>query len=235
LAAATLYLAVAAAEFNSAAVPVRILFDGVAPLRPYRWVHPPEELANGNQAPEAGMGAVSLDATGSTPTSANTGDGQAIANVAGRAIPGQRGQAFAVVRLTPLDPTRIAPPPPGFRFDGNAYRIEIIYAASGKPVGLRGPLTVALRYATGGTSMVHSSGTGWTALPATKFAGNLNLLVTSTETAGVFAVVAPQDLPYRMRTPWRWYALFLGIPTALALLIGFLPRIVAHLRRRPAS
>src|SRR5207245_1969251 len=59
---ATLYLVVAAAEFRPAAIPIRILFDGVAPLPPYRWVRPPEELAKGNQPPEAGMGTVPLEA-----------------------------------------------------------------------------------------------------------------------------------------------------------------------------
>ena len=179
---ATLYLAVAAAGFRSGAVPVRILFDGVAPPPPYRWARPPEELAGGNQAPEVGMGTVSLDATGSAPASAK----------------------------------RRAP-------------------ASSEARELRRPLTVALRYATGGTSMLRSLGARWAVLPATRFGGSLHLLVASSETAGTFAAAAPQDLPYRIRTPWWWYALFLGIPTALALLIGFLPRIVAYLRRRPAS
>ena len=232
---ATLYLTVAAAGVRSGAVPVRILFDGVAPPPPYRWARPPEELAGGNQAPEVGTGTISLDAAGSTPASATTGDGQATVNIAGRAIPDEPGEGSAVVRVTPLDPASIGPPPSGLRFDGNAYRIEITYASSGKPVELRRPLTVALRYATGGTSIVRSLGGGWAALPATRFAGNLHLLVASTETAGAFAAAAPQDLPYRLRTPWWWYVLFLGIPAALALVIGFLPRIVAHLRRRPAG
>ena len=233
--AAALYLAVAAAGFRSGAVPVRILFDGVAPPPPYRWARPPEALAPGNQAPEGGMGTVSLDAAGSAPASATTGDGQATVNVAGRAVPGERGEVSVVVRVTPLDPAIIGPPPQGLRFDGNAYRIEITYASSGTPVELRRPLTVALRYATGGTSLVRSLGAVCAVLPATRFGGSLHLLVASTETAGVFAAAAPQDLPYRLRTPWWWYGLFLGIPAALALVIGFLPRIVARLRRRPAS
>jgi len=232
---AALYLAVAAAGFRSGAVPVRILFDGVAPPPPYRWARPPEELAANNQAPEVGTGTVSLDVTGSVPASATTGDGQATVNVAGRAIPGERGEGSAVVRISPLDPASIGPPPQGLRFDGNAYRIEITYASSGTQVALRRPLTVALRYATEGTSMVRSLGAGWAVLPATRFGGSLHLLVASSEAAGTFAAAAPQDLPYRIRTPWWWYVLFLGIPTALALLIGFLPRIGAYLRRRPAS
>ncbi len=132
---AALYLAVAAAGFRSGAVPVRILFDGVAPPPPYRWARPPQELAGGNQAPEVGTGTVSLDATGSVPASATTGDGQATVNVAGRAIPGERGEGSAVVRISPLDPASIGPPPQGLRFDGNAYRIEITYASSGKRSG----------------------------------------------------------------------------------------------------
>lgn len=229
---ATLYLVVAAAEFRSAAIPIRTLFDGVAPLPPYRWVRPPDELAKDNQPPEAGMGTVPLEASGSAPVSVATSDGQATVIIGQRAIPREVGETAATVWLTPLDPTSAAPPPAGFRFDGNAYRIEIFYASSGKPVEPSRHLSVALRYATGGTMMVRWSGSGWTVLPATRFAGNLHLLVTNTETTGVIAVVAPQTLPYRPKTPWWVYVLALGIPVVVALVIGFLPRILAYLRSR---
>ena len=229
---ATLYLVVAAAEFRPAAIPIRILFDGVAPLPPYRWVRPPEELAKGNQPPEAGMGTVPLEAFGSAPVSVTTGDGQATVIIGQRAIPREGGETAATVRLTPLDPTSAGPPSAGFRFDGNAYRIEIVYTSQSKPVVLSRPLTVALRYATAGTMMVRWSGSGWTVLPATRFAGNLHLLVTNAEAAGVFAVAAPQTLPYRPKTPWWVYILALGIPMVVALVIGFLPRILAYLRSR---
>lgn len=210
--------------------PIRILYDGLAPLLPYRWSHPPLELARDNQPPERGEGTLPLTA-GSPPGSMTTGDGQASVIFEENVVLPAGTESAVRVSIDPLDPATVAAAPPGTRFDSNAYRINARYAASRTPLMMRAPATVVLRYATGATHMVRADGPGWTALRTLTYPGSLQLVVAKSETFGIFAAVAPKNLPYTRGTSW-WVYVIAGVPVILVLLIGYGPRILARLRRR---
>lgn len=209
---------------------IRVLYDGLAPLLPYRWSHPPLELARDNQPPERGEGTLPLT-TGSPPGPMTTGDGQASVIFDENTVLPPGTESALRVSIDPLDPETVAPAPPGTRFDSNAYRIDARYAASLKPVMMRAPATIVLRYATGATRMMQADGPGWTVLPTLTYPGSLQLVVAKSESFGIFAAVAPKNLPYTRGTSW-WVYVIAGIPVILVLLIGYGPRILARLRLR---
>jgi hypothetical protein len=226
---AALYVITAVISGPWSVGPVRILYDGLAPLPPYRWVHPPPELARDNQAPEPGDATLPLTA-GSAPGSVTTGDGQASVIFEENTVAPATGESAVRVSIAPMDPAAVAAAPKGTRFDGNAYTIDVRYLSSGQRVRLRAPATIVLRYATGATQMVRATGTGWSALQTLNYPGSLQLVVAKTQMFGIFTSVAPENLPYTRRIHW-WVYVIAGLPV-LALLLGYLPRILARFRAR---
>ena len=163
----------------------RILYDGLAPLAPYRWVHPPMDRAGNNQPPSPGSGAVVLGPQGSQATEISTGDEQALITIPDGAFPPHAGESSVKVTITPLDPATIAPVPPGHAFDGNAYRFEATYAGSGAPAAVTAPLTVVLRYAVHGVVILRAQDRGWRPLQTARFDGSAQVLA-ATDVLGVF-------------------------------------------------
>jgi hypothetical protein len=194
-------------------LPIRILYEGMAPLPPYRWVNPPAELAGTNAPPTPWTGAISYRAESSEPTSLASGDGQVIAVFRQGALAPRAGEAAARVTLTPLDPATLAPPPAGLRFDGNAYRIDAVYAASGAPAVLRLPVTVVLRYARHSTTLWRFDAPAWTRLPATVVPESMQIFATS-DRLGAFVAAGPPAAG--AATSWWAYA----AGAALLLLAG---------------
>lgn len=227
IAAVAIYAITIVISGASSVGPMRILYDGLAPLPPYRWLHPPPELARDNQAPEPGQATLPLTA-GSPPGSVTTGDGQASVIFDENTVAPARGESTVQVNIIPVDPAAVAAPPAGTRFDGNAYTIDARYITSGQRVRLRAPATIVLRYATGAIQMVRATGSGWTGLQTLNYPGSLQLVVAKSEMFGTFAPVAPANLPYTRRTHW-WVYVIASLPF-IALLIGYLPRILARLR-----
>ncbi|HLW60599.1 MAG TPA: hypothetical protein VKV57_11840 [bacterium] len=72
----------------------------------------------------------------------------------------------------------------------STYRIEATYAASAMPATLAGPATVVLRYAVHSTMLLQSVGSGWKALPTTRFAGSQQVLA-DTDSLGIFVPAGP--------------------------------------------
>ncbi len=231
--AAVLYVITAAVAMHGSPGPARVLYDGLTPLLPYRWSHPPLELARDNQPPAGGQTTLPLTA-GSPPGSETTDDGQASVIFDANTVAPARGDSAIQVSIVPLDPAAVAPAPPGTRFDGNAYRIDAWYIPSRTPVRLRAPAAVVLRFATGATRLVRATGTGWTVLPTLTYPGNLQLVVAKSEVLGTFAPVAPKSLPYTQSSRWWIYAVA-GVAVLIAVLIGYTPRILARLRGRVAD
>lgn len=184
VAAAIAYLLAAAYTWRS--MPVRILYEGEAPPIPYRWVAPPPFLAGSNQPPQSGTGSVP---TGLRSGSISTGDGQATVVFPEGSIPARSAESSADVRITPLNPTTVAPPPSGLRFDGNAYRIEATYTGSKEAVTLGKPITVVFRYPVHATELLRFSA-GWSSLKAQAIQATLQIFAT-TDRLGVFAAAAP--------------------------------------------
>jgi hypothetical protein len=186
------------------------MFDGAIPPEPYRWVRPPADLAAGNQPPLQGTGSVTLTASGSEARSIPTGDGQAIVIFSQDGIAPREGESSVTVKVTPLDPGALAPTPPGQRADGNAYRIEAVYAASGQPVALRKPITVDLRYPIHAQEILRLVESGWKTLPTTRFEPSLTLVAFSDQ-LGVFVAAGPGQTGTSLASWWPYLAAAAGV------------------------
>jgi hypothetical protein len=120
----------------------------------------------------------------------STDDEQALVTFPQGAIVPRPGETSAKVALTPLDPNTLAPPPRGLRYDGNAYRIDALYTASGAAVDLAGPVTVVLRYPVHATALLRYADGAWTALPRQQvFTGSQQILAAS-DRLGTFVAAA---------------------------------------------
>ena len=224
-----LYLVTVVISLQQGWIPYRILYDGIIFI-PYHWAHPPQELAKDNQPPVPGTALVPLGPLGVQPGSVTTGDGQATVVFAENAVAPQVGESSIKVSLTPVDPSDVFSPPQGMRFDSNPYRIDAVYASSGKSVTLRTPASVVLRYATGATEMAWFSGSGWKALQTIAYAGGLQVVTARTPSLGTFTAVISKNVPYPIPVMWTWWKIvIIAVALILALAIGFAPLIV---RRR---
>jgi hypothetical protein len=217
--AVVLYLATAFLILQH--VPVRLLYDGEGPP-PYHWVRPPANLPGPNEPHEPEGGSVVLTPAGSQFASISTGDVQASIIFLKDSIASRAGESSAQIRMTPLDPVTVAPPPQGVRFDGNAYRIEAIYVASRHPIILRQPVTVILRYPIYATEMLRSSGWGWITLPTMRVEAALQVFA-STDQLGVFVAAAPGTAG--LRSFWWGY-----IFAAVGLIVWLIAAVLIGLR-----
>jgi hypothetical protein len=225
-AAAALYLAAGAYVWTR--VPVRLLYEGEAPPPPYRWVRPPANLPEPNQPPETGTGTIPLAPAGSQSASVLTDDGQSAVIFRFGAIVPRAGAASVQVSIIPLDPATIAPPPPGLRFDGNAYRMEATYP-DGTPISLAQPVTVVLRYPRHATMLLRSTGNGWSRLDAHVVAGALQIFA-STDRLGVFISAAPVT-----SQSTAWWGYIAGGAAVLGVLAAIAARWLGRRRRAGAT
>lgn len=232
VAAAILYLITAVASSRWTGLPARTLYDGLAPLAPYRWVRPPPELARDNQPPEPGTGDIPFGPEGLSPLSVTTGDGQAAVIFSEKTVARRAGEAAVRVTLVPLDPAAMAAAPAGLRFDSNAYRIDASYIPSGAPARLSARATVVLRYATGATGIVRFSGSAWAAL-ATKRFDAAQIITADTQALGLFAAQAPATLPYAASHPWRLYGALVLFALGAVLVFSLTRRLARRRRQAP--
>jgi hypothetical protein len=115
-----LYLAGAAVSGRASILARRPLLDGLAPPTPYRWVHPPADLAAGNKPPAATRFTVQLTAAGSRLGAFSTSDGQVSLVLSEGAVPARSGQTGVQVTVDPVDPATLGPVPSGLVGAGNA-------------------------------------------------------------------------------------------------------------------
>jgi hypothetical protein len=172
----------------------RTIYDGLLPQPPYRWVRPPAGRQGDNEPPKPYTAVQPLQPGGSAAAEFATDDLQATLTLPANVVAPQSGETRARVTLAPLDPDTLAPPPSGRRFDGNAYRMDVVYDASGAPATLRGPVTVVLRYAAHATTILRLDRTGgkaaWVRLATTVYTGSQENLARS-DTLGVFVTSNP--------------------------------------------
>ncbi len=171
--------------------PTRLLYDGLVPLPPYRWVHPPAWRVRDNQPASSGSGTVTLGPP-SRASEISTDDDQALVTLPQGVLASQAGESTVKVKITPLDPATVAPPPNARRFDGNAYRVEASYAASGAPAVLTAPATVVLRYPVHALQLLRQGEPAWVPLTAQVFTGSQQVLA-NTDRLGVFVAAAPYN------------------------------------------
>ena len=202
--------------------PIRLLYDGLVPLPPYRWVHPPPSRARDNRPALSGAGTVAIGPP-SKATEVATDDDQALVTFAEGAIAPRPGESRVNVAVVPLDPVTVAPAPGARRFDGNAYRIEAAYATSGAQAVLASPVTVVLRYPVHATLFFRFAGPGWEPLTPQVFTGSQQILST-TDRLGVFVPATLYNARYT--APPGGGTKFAAFSTALAGLV-----VVAAARR----
>jgi hypothetical protein len=224
--AALAYLA--AGSWVWPAVPLRILYEGEAPPLPYRWVRPPASLPEPNQAPTPGTGTIPLTSAGSQSASVLTDDGQAALIFRFGAIAPQPGASSVSVRIVPVDPATLPPPPPGLAIDGNAYRMDAAYN-TGAPVRLLKPVTPVLRYPRHATVLLRLSGGAWVSLETHIVSGSLQIF-GPTDSLGTFAAGRPAGAG--AAGPWTRPAAIAAAALALAAALGL--RFFAR-RRQPAA
>jgi hypothetical protein len=217
IAAAAAYLVIASIVWR--AVPARLLYEGEVPPAPYRWVHPPAELARDNVPPTGGTGQIGLNPTGSGSASILTDDAQAGVIFPHDAVAPRPRATSATVTLTPVDPTTIAPPPPGYAFDGNGYRAQATYP-DGRPVVLRRPVTPVLRYPRHATVLLRWSSGRWTMLDTKRVQAALQIFAAS-EQLGVFVAARPTGVG---TSGWLVYAGGAAVLLAIAVVAALLRR-----------
>jgi len=236
LAAALLYVAAVAGSHRAGLVPVRPLFDGMMPPPPYRYVNPPIEFIRENQPALAGTGMLRLTDTGSEPGSAATNDGQAVVTFASNTVAPQAGEDAVLVTLTPLDPARVAPAHLHERADGNAYRIEIVYAGSRAPATLQRAFTVVMRYPVHATEIYQAGNPNWEVLPTTYFPTSF-VVYAESRRVGTFVATAPPGyftgLAAVRRRPLS--AVLLPALAAVAALIGIVVIVVIRVQARRSA
>lgn len=198
LVAAAIYLVTAPVTWR--VVPARLLYEGEAPPAPYQWVTPPADLARDNKPPTGGAGQIGLNPGGSGSASILTDDAQAGVIFPHDSVAPKRGVTAAVVRITPVDPAKVAPPPPGLVFDGNGYRVEAAYEHDG-PIVLRRAVTPVLRYPRHATVLLRWSNGRWTALDTKRVQAALQIFAAS-DRLGVFVAARPAG----GGTSWAIYA-----------------------------
>jgi len=204
-------------------VPARLLYEGEVPLAPYHWVHPPAALARDNQTPSGGTGEIGLNTEGSGSASILTDDAQAGIIFPHDAVAPRRAVTSAIVRITPVDPAAVAPPPKDLVFDGNGYRVEASYKSDG-PISLRRAVTPVLRYPRHATVLLRWNGGTWTVLD-TKRVEAAQQLFAASDRLGVFAAARTTG----GGTSWVVYA----AAGAAVLLAAALAAMM--LRRRPSD
>jgi hypothetical protein len=123
------------------------LLDGLGPPAPYRWVTPPPELAATNQPPSRGRFDVPLGDGGSEARTFVLSDNQVTLILPEGVFAAKAAQIQVRLRVDPVDPATLGPPPAGQTLFGNAYRLSARYVPSGEPVeGLRAPIDAYLVY-----------------------------------------------------------------------------------------
>jgi hypothetical protein len=226
------YIAVAIGMPGS---PSRPLFDVSVPP-PYRWTNPPPQFAAGNQKPQGTTHDLILGPAGSDAASIATGDGQAAIVLKEGTFASRSGEKAVVIKIDPLDPATIGPPPSGSRYDGNAYRFIAAYKKSGVEAKMTQPGTVVLQFPIVATKLLRRDGTVWTDLKANPVSVSLQVFATTTQLGAFVAAGPPLDTTTPKTTGKFPAALVISIGAAVAAVIaGLIARARARKRRKPTT
>ncbi len=204
-------------------VPVRPLYDGSGPPRPYNWVKPPSGFKN--TKPKPFSQSVDIGARGTVAANLATSDGQAVL-IAPEGSFAKHGSDTSVrFRFVPLDPATIKPPPVKPKPQGNAYRITGTYEPSRADAVPVHNVTVLLRYPAMAATVLRLQGTSWTMLKAQNLASTLQIYA-NTSALGTFVAAGGHSNALIL-----WY--ITGGLSFLAAILGLL--LGLRERRTPAS
>ena len=192
-------------------MPVRPIFDGLAPPAQYNWVSPPPGT-NGNLKPTDASQKLPLKRGGTDEISVATTDGQATLILPQGAFAPHGKDTGILVKITPNDPAGYGKPPSRLAYDGNAYNMTATYEPGGGPAELTLDATILLSYATNANKVLHGDGSGWTAITTTDVPASLQVFAR-TKQLGVFVPAGPA-----VSNSLRWWTL--GIASGIAALLG---------------
>jgi hypothetical protein len=174
---------------------VRPLFEGVGPPPAYNWVAPPAQFAATNTVPKPKDSDIPFkcQSPGAACTTgaavAATDDGQFVVNFADSSLPSHAPDTKVHTLITPLDPAKLGGLPPGLVPDGNAYRIDLTYEPSARPVGtLPVPGDVIMTAPHNAAALLYSpDGQSWQKL-ASQAVGTPTTMGSSFSNAGYYVV-----------------------------------------------
>jgi hypothetical protein len=214
LGAVALYVAVALwGPGIPAGIP--LLFDGLGPPVPYRYVDPPSDLADDNLEPLEATGEIGLTEEGSRPTAVGTGDGQMQVIVPGDSFSPREDEELVVVQILPR--ALPADPEPGgdLSLVGNSYEVSAVYGESGEEAELRRDVTIVMRYPIHADELLRLDGSQWSTLESQRSEPSLQIF-GDTDRLGLFASA-------RFPEASRWWLPYLvaGLGVAAGIL-GFL-------------
>ena len=211
LAAIAIY--VVAASFTARHMPVRPLFDGLAPPPTYQWVSPPPDLRANNSPPSSASQRLDLKHAGTDEVSVATSDGQATLILPqGAFIPVSAQDKDVKVDITPLNAAKYGPPPSRLAYAGNAYAMSAIYEPSNKPADLALDATILMSYATTAKTIARRENSSWTMISTTDVPASLQVFAR-TKQLGVFVPAGAA-----VANSLRWWTL--GIASGVAGLLG---------------
>lgn len=231
LGAAGVYVAAAFVLSATGIVPIRPLYDGLAPPAPYRYVNPPADLADDNEQPLRGRSRLEVGDKGSAARTVGTADGQMLVVFADGTVPAREGEREVVVEIDPIDPAPLPPAPPGMRIDGNAYVVAASYRSAGERAAIREPVTVVLRYPMHASHVLMRSGQGWRRLETETAAASLQLFAEA-PSLGTFAAAGA---PTRSRAWIAYAAAGAGVVAGVAGYLTGRRRARKPRRRRPRT
>jgi len=178
-----------AAQLLVPPTPGGLLYDGLVPLPPYRWVHPPPARIQDNQPAQSGSAVLGFGPQGSPAVEVATGDNQALVTFPAGAVVPRADGAPVRVTITPLDPATLPAVSRDDRADGNAYRVEAVYQESSAPAALVKPVTVVIEYPVHAVRMLRLDGSQWMPLSSQRFPASQQVLAMTTR-LGVFVPAA---------------------------------------------
>ena len=204
------YLATAAA--TSRTLPIRPLFDGLAPPVPYRWVNPPADLKADNQKPEAAEQDLALKPEGNEEASVATLDAQATLIVPQGVFVSTTGDKSVHIEVTPRDPAQYGPPPPRLQYSGNAYELHATFQPSGAQAIPSREITVLLSHPVHATKIFLRDADRWTELATTTVPAALQVFA-KTRLIGPVVAAGPAT-----SSALRWWTL--GVASGIAAVLG---------------
>jgi len=211
--AAAVVVYLAAAAFTAGRLPVRPLFDGLAPPAPYQWVSPPPDARANNSPPQSASQKLALKRAGTDEVSVATADGQATLILPqGAFLPVVARDRDVKVDITPMNPAKYGSAPSRLAYGGNAYAISATYEPSNKPADLALDATILMSYGPTSNKILRRDHSSWTTVPTTDVPASLQVFA-KTRLLGVFVPAGPS-----VSNSLRWWTL--GIASGIAALLG---------------
>lgn len=214
---------------------LRTLYEGIGPNAPYRWVHPPPAFKATNVSPLPVSESFDLTSSGSPEEPAGSGDGQLSVVVPAGAIPASTGRTSVLISVTPIDPAKLGPLPPGLYSDGNAYRLTADYEPGRVPIPATAhPMdAVLLTPLTSVALLTSPDGRSWTRIPD-QHIPNQAAVATTFTTFGYLLAAANVPVGSTSSSSNAGIVLVVGLGIAAVLLVTAALILRSDRRRRAA-